>query len=347
MSYTKLNKLIGLWYYITVIFIVYFAAKFAIPILLPFLISIVVASVLKSPIDHLNKKLNLNRCFLSFLCVGLVLLIIVFVLSLLLYSIYNWLIDLLDYLPDLLPTLTSVSEKITKTLNNVMHSMPESVKDGIKQMPTKLIEGATARITQALSDIAKGLPNFFITLFVTIISSFLVTRDYKKLTAFAKNTIPAKRFNQILSTKKILSEKVVGSIKSYSVITVITFVELLIGLMLMRIKHAAAIASIVAVIDLLPVLGVGIVLIPWSVFEFISGNNTLGVCFILLYLIITVVHNFIAPKLVANQIKLDALTVLVTMYLGYSLIGFWGLIISPIVAAVIRDIIMNEKAEPV
>ncbi len=345
MSYTKLNKLIGLWYYITVIVLVYLAVKFALPILLPFIIAVIVASLLKVPINHLQRKFKLNRCVLSFVCVSLILLIILSLLSLTVYSIYNWLSDLLNYLPDLLPTLTTFSEKVTKALNGIMHSMPQTVKEGIKEMPAKFIESATEWITNTLSGTAKQLPNFFITLFVTIFSTFLVTRDYRKLVLFVQKTIPIKTYTQILSTKKILSAKVIGIVKSYSIMTAITFAELYLGFMLIRIEHAAAIASIVAVIDLLPILGVGAVLIPWSVFEFISRHTAQGVCLLLLYLIITVVHNFIAPKIVANNIKLDALTVLATMYIGYSLIGFWGLVLSPIIAAVIRDIIMNEKAE--
>ena len=346
MSSTNLYKLINIWYYITIVFLAFLVIKFAFPILLPFIFAIIVAAVLKSPINFLERKLKLKRSFVSFVTVTIVLLTVLSSMGLLFYSVYDWLSETLEYLPKLLPALTSFTENATNFFTILGESLPESFESTLKNLPSKIIEGVTDWITSTLSRFAKGIPDGFITVFITILSSYLVTRDYNKLSAFFKSTVSATVYNNIIKTKRLFFTKTVGIIKGYSIITILTFLQLYIGFGLLNIHHASAIAAVTAIVDLLPILGVGAILIPWAVILFITGEILQGVGLLILYSVVTVIHNIIAPKIVANQIKLDALTVLASMYIGYSLIGFVGLIFAPLITSVARDLIMNEKTEP-
>ena len=346
MSSTNLYKLINIWYYITIVFLLFLAIKFALPILLPFLLAIIVAAILKSPINFLESKLNLKRGFVSFTTVTIVLLIILSSVGLLFYSVYDWLSETLEYLPKLLPALTKFTENATNSIAILGESLPESFESTLKQLPGKIIEGVTDWITGALSSFAKGIPDGFLTIIITILSSYLITRDYNKLGAFFKSAVPTKIYDNIIKTKKLFFAKTVGIIKGYTIITLLTFVQLYIGLEFLNVNHASAIAAVTAIVDLLPILGVGAVLVPWAVISFIVGDVLQGVGLLILYSVVTVIHNIIAPKIVANQIKLDALTVLASMYIGYSLVGFGGLIFAPLITSVARDLIMNEKTEP-
>ena len=345
MSSTKLNKLINIWYYITVFLLMVLGVKFALPILLPFILAIIVASILKKPINYIENKLKIERNFVSFIFVTLVLLLILTTLGFLFYSIYDWLRDLLDYLPQLLPTLTKFTDKVTDSFVVLGQAMPESFQQSIKQLPSNIIVSATGWLTSALSDLAKGLPNGFITIFITILSAYIITRDYNKLSTFFKSAFSTKIYNTATNTKRIILSKVIGIIKGYSIITLLTFLQLYVGFTLLKVRHASAIALVVSLVDLLPVLGVGAILIPWAFFYLISGSITQCVGLLILYSVITIIHNILTPKIVANQIKIDALTVLASMYIGYSIVGFFGLVFAPLIAAVIRDLIMNEKAE--
>jgi len=346
LSSTNLYKLINIWYYITIVFLAFLVIKFAFPILLPFIFAIIVAAVLKSPINFLERKLKLKRSFVSFVTVTIVLLTVLSSMGLLFYSVYDWLSETLEYLPKLLPALTSFTENATNFFTILGESLPESFESTLKNLPSKIIEGVTDWITSTLSRFAKGIPDGFITVFITILSSYLVTRDYNKLSAFFKSTVSATVYNNIIKTKRLFFTKTVGIIKGYSIITILTFLQLYIGFGLLNIHHASAIAAVTAIVDLLPILGVGAILIPWAVILFITGEILQGVGLLILYSVVTVIHNIIAPKIVANQIKLDALTVLASMYIGYSLIGFVGLIFAPLITSVARDLIMNEKTEP-
>lgn len=346
MSSTKLNKLIKIWYYITLFFLAFLGLKFALPVVLPFALAAVVAAFLKKPIEYLCAKTKMKRELMSFLIVSVVLLSIISIVSLIFYSIYDWLTDALIALPKLLPTLNKLTDKISNCFSVLGDALPNSIQNSIKEMPSQIIEGVTSWITKTLSGLAKGLPDKFVTVFITVVASYIITRDYNKLTVFVKENCSNSVYNYLLKLKSTILIKAVGILKSYTIISVITFIQLYLAFLLLKINHAAAIAFIIALLDLLPILGVGIVLIPWAVIMILTQNIPLAIGLLILYAIVTIVRNILTPKIVANQIKLDPLTVLFSMYVGYCFAGFWGLVFAPFVAAIARDLIMYEKTEP-
>jgi predicted PurR-regulated permease PerM len=93
----------------------------------------------------------------------------------------------------------------------------------------------------------------------------------------------------------------------------LTFVELTVGFLLLKIKYAILVALLVALIDLLPVFGTGTVLLPWGFFELFMGSATKGVGILLLYFVVTIVRNFAEPKIIGKQIGINPLFTLISM----------------------------------
>ena len=124
-------------------------------------------------------------------------------------------------------------------------------------------------------------------------------------------------------------------VKSYSLLFLLTFVELLIGFSILKIDYAPLISTIVAIFDILPILGVGGVLLPWSVIGFMTDNLFIGIGVLILYLIIAFIRNIAEPKLVGDQIGLHPLATLIFMYLGLQFLGFLGMFLFPVTLSVI------------
>ena len=114
------------------------------------------------------------------------------------------------------------------------------------------------------------------------------------------------------------------------------------GLMILGVKNAFLISLVTAVIDILPVLGVGAVLLPWGILSIVSGNSFLGVGMLVLYAIITVVRNFLEPKIVGNRTGINPLFILLAMFLGLKLIGAAGIIVLPVTLIVVVKYYKNE-----
>ncbi len=110
----------------------------------------------------------------------------------------------------------------------------------------------------------------------------------------------------------------------------ITFVELSIGLLILRVNNAIPVALGVAVFDILPVLGTGGIVIPWSLVSFLTGNTFLGVGLLILYAVITIIRNFIEPQVIGDQLGLNPIVSIISMYLGFVWLGVGGMILMPI-----------------
>ncbi len=339
-SHTK--KLVSIWYYITLSVLVYLAIRYALPLIMPFIIAIVVAAIVKKPVNSIARFTKTKREAVAFFAIALITVAIISLLALIIYSIYAYLSDLLQKLPELLPQLNAVVKGVSEFFGKFTDKMPIAITELFSQLPSNMISSATKWLTDALTSTAAKLPTFIIAVGVTLFASFLVTRDYYKLTDFLNSIIPDAVMIKLIKFKSIISNKSFGMLKGYSSLMIITYVVLLIGFLIIDIPYAPAIAAIIAFIDFLPVLGTGIVLIPWSAICIFKADFVTAIGLIILYAATTVVHNILSPKMLGNQIKLDSLTVLISMYVGYGAFGIGGLIFAPFVAAIARDILMEQ-----
>ena len=127
----------------------------------------------------------------------------------------------------------------------------------------------------------------------------------------------------------------------------IPFVEMVIGLSVLKLcrfytgGYIFAIALVTAVVDIMPVLGTGTILIPWAVISFCTGKFGLGVGLLVLYAIIGVIRQIVEPKLVSAQLGLPPYLTLAAMYIGTQLFGFLGLFLLPLLLTLLK--VLNDE----
>ena len=108
---------------------------------------------------------------------------------------------------------------------------------------------------------------------------------------------------------------------------------------MLRVPYPLLLAVIISILDILPLLGVGTVLIPWALVEIIfSKDYYTGIGLFILYVIITVVRQITEPKIVAGSLGLSPLLTLIAMYAGLRLFGFFGIIIGPFALLIIKTV---------
>ena len=86
------------------------------------------------------------------------------------------------------------------------------------------------------------------------------------------------------------------------------------------------------------VILIGTVMLPWAVICGMHGDINLAMALVVLYIIITVVRQFLEPKVVSNQIGIHPIFTLIAMYTGYKAIGIFGMLIGPIVIIILKSI---------
>ena len=132
-------------------------------------------------------------------------------------------------------------------------------------------------------------------------------------------------------------------LRGYFILMVITFFELWIGFLILKINNAYFWAFLIALIDLLPILGTGIILVPWAIYCAVAGNISVSVGLAVLYIIMVLVRNFCEPKIVSRQIGINPLFILFSMYLGLKLFGGAGIILLPIILMVTVQYYKQEE----
>lgn len=318
---------------------VYAGIKYVFPLLMPFVIGIIIALLFRGIIDLVERRTHFKRAFISIFILLLFYSLLGFIIGLIGFKMINFISTLFNGLPSLykgtlLPALQTVTDSIvdrfpsTKTyVSDFMNNIDESVFLYLSKISSKVVGMATG--------IASQVPALLIKFVFTIVSSFFFTIDYYKITRFILHQFKEEHQKIIINLKKNVIGSLGKFIKAYAAIISITFTELSIGFWILGIPNPLLFGGLIAIIDIMPIIGTGAVLLPWSIVAFILGNTKMGMGMLLLYIIITVVRQVLEPKIVGQQIGLYPIVTLILMYVGAQLMGVLGLLILPIMATIL------------
>lgn len=348
--------LIDLVFVMAIIGLVYVFFKYCFSIAAPFLLSFFFAVILQRPLGWLDKKTkNKMHTFWSIvlvlLCVAIILGPVISVIAALFREIGNFISFLGEQLNDLPTFLVTLQNEILKAIKFLPDSIYTSVSESITQFFGNLINDFDvsklginmSSITSGLSNgisgvysVVKNIPSILIGVVIGIIAWILFTKDYKKVVKFIKLQLPDKHKNLLSETKKIFSSTILKMCRAYGLIMFITFCENFLGLTILNLigvmknSYVFVIAICIAVFDILPVAGSGGILIPWSLIALVTGNVGQCVGLLILYAVITVIRQYIEPKIVGDSLGVNPLVTLAGLYFGLKLFGFMGMFIVPI-----------------
>ena len=330
----KRDFLTSLAYWGVIAGIVYLGFEYLLPISVPFIIGIAVARMTVGISRRLRCSHKLLRITIALLIYGLIALLV----TLLVTKSVSTISDIIKWLPrvyerKLLPLATLIYdwcahtiEMLDPALVSTLEMLLESALSALKNLISYLSSGAVTLI----SSIATGVPNLILSLLAMIFSTVFVVVDYERIMSFSREHIPA-GIKKILTNIRIyLTDTLFVVIRSYTLIMLLTFTELSILFSLFGIESALLKAGVIALLDIMPILGTGGIMIPWCVISLVLGYTKLGIQLLLIYVIVTVVRNYVEPKIVGTQLGLHPIITLVSMFIGLRLFGFWGLFGLPV-----------------
>lgn len=330
----KQKFLINFAFFVSVFTIVLISLKVFLTYLLPFLIGAIIACVVQKPAKFFSLKIHIKKTIcaavLSFLIfVFLFLIIAIFVWIIITKS--DWLIGYVtsfaDYIENMLSEFSGLITSAYRKVDSNNQLMFERVfSDMLSDFSSKI---ATV-ISENVTSLIKNIPTIFVTAIITVVASCYTAKDYDKLKKFFIGMINEKLYKNIVTIKKLFADIILNFVLGYAKIMLITFFELMLGFIILGIEHSIIIATLISIIDLLPIIGTGTVLLPWSVFQFLQNNFKLGFGIAILYIIICIVRNFLEPKIIAEHIGMNPLFILISMFIGLKIAGIIGIIIFPV-----------------
>ncbi len=320
------------------IMLAYPLASCLLPIVLPLLLSVVLARVSQPAIGFLERHLTKNRS----LTVGLGVTGILLLTAGILFLLSAILVRQLAHLTQLLPTLTEAMTQGTLLLKNwllgLAQKAPTDLQPVLNNAIINLLSSGSSLLEQAVGTLPKLAGSFLWHLsdglvgFVTILlATYMIAARWQLLKLWiANHTTPPWR-ERLGTAMKGLRHSMLGWLVAQLKLAGVCFVLLLVGFLLLKIPYALLWAALATLVDSLPILGVGAVLVPWSIVSFLQDNTPKALGLLGIFAVIWLVRSVLSPRLVSKELGLDPLATLIAIYAGFRLWGFWGLVLAPVV----------------
>lgn len=361
----KRNFIINTIYTVIVVALFYLFFKYAFGTLLPFIVAIAAAMILQKPVNFISSKTPIKRGLASVLCVLLGFSALISVLVLLGIWAGSELKGFIDYIIIQLEDVPAFIDKIEHYLANGLSFLPDNIENTITTFVSdklsSLLDSSDAPAGESMNidfsslstpllsilDTAKAIPTTLVSILVALIACCFMTSDYKTLRGLVLGFFRPETRDKIVRAKNLLIPSLGKMAKAYGKIITITFCEISLGLGLLKLLgvfdsgYIFIIALIIALIDIVPVLGTGTVLIPWALISLFNGNYAMAIGLIIMYVCITVIRQIIEPKLVAAQLGIPAFLMVIAMFMGTKLFGFIGLFLLPITLVMLK--LLNDE----
>lgn len=329
-------------YFLIVLTVLAVAGGVIVKLLLPFIAAWLVALLLQPITERAIKKTSWSVKCAGILVFSLVMILTSAILFLIFRRVYNELRSLNIYIAENYENIASKAVGFVKsTLDRFRKTeAPESsyIYDMLVDTVRSSLSDLTFKITESVGDFLASLPYFFFALIIFVMSAFYFCADFDGINRAILSLVPSR----IAPSWKALRTKVLTSalkyIKAYVILFLITFTALMIGFIIMGEKYATLLAASVALLDILPVIGVGTVLIPWIIVLFALGQVKKAVILTIVCLIVMIGRQVLEPHIVGVQLGVHPLLTLVSVFAGYKIFGILGFIIGPIAIVIIKNL---------
>lgn len=314
---------------------------------MPFIIGWIIALIASPLVRFFEEKFKIKRKAVS----AFVIIAVLAAVVLLVYGVGAKLlretIGFIDELPVLWQQVEREFNQIGANLEGIYKRLPRDLQGKLMSFGTGLggyfsdvvsnINLGTSTVTW-VGNFAKHLPDVFMAVIMSLLSSYFFVADKSYLSEFAKKYVPHSIFYRYDMVRRSFRNAVGGYFKAQFKIEVWVYIEVLIGLLILGIDYAAVIALGIAILDLLPVFGTGTVMIPWAIIEILSGQYKSAIGLLIIWCLGQLLRQIIQPKIVGDSIGLDAIPTIFLLYIGYQVAGVIGMIFAVPIGIIILNL---------
>ena len=208
--------------------------------------------------------------------------------------------------------------------------------DKLKDAAYHLVTSVVGSLASSLSGFVTAVPRALLFIVITVIASVYFALELETVNSAVRAILPERAYTILIGLKNSFLSFGVSFVRSYLLLMLITFTVMLVGLSLLGSPYALLMSLIIAVLDLLPVIGVGTVIVPWSIAAFALGDRYLGVGLLILLAVHELVRQIAEPKILGKNIGIHPILTLMILYAGYALFGVGGILLVPLFAVLLQ-----------
>lgn len=328
---------------------IYLGLKLAV-FYIPFIIAFIISLIIEPAIKFLMKKTNITRKMSS---------IIIFLLafSIIIGSVTWGIISLVSESTNLLQTLNIYIDKVYTQMQETISKMSitkisisKNISNLVQDASTEILFKISGWLTEFLTkliNVITSIPTIAIYTVITILSLYFICTDRIYILDLMEYHMPSKWIQKLAVHIKEISKNLGGYLKAEVTLIFVSFMISVIGLYIlkflgMNVKFPLLIALGVSFVDALPILGAGTVIVPWAIFSALDGDIKLAIAIIILWIIMSVIRQFLEPKIVSGKIGIHPIFTIIAMYTGFRIIGILGMLVGPIVLIILKSVFSNR-----
>jgi sporulation integral membrane protein YtvI len=340
--YKKYNKpFLKLLLIICVFLIIYVSVKYLVPFFAPFVIALIISLINEPVIRVLENKVKIPRKIAAIISLLLTISVLGVIVTLGIIKIFNELVilqgNLSTYIDSISGQIADFSHKLNSYYNNLPPNIILTIDASIQNLSSNL-EGIITYIVSYIVDTITSIPRLAVFIIATLLSTYFISSDRDRILSFLRKQLPDTWAKNFYGIKTGTATALLGYFKAILILMLITFIETTIGLLIIRSDYVLVMGVVVALADAVPVLGTGIVMVPWITWNLITGNIEFAIPLSIIFILGVMTRQILEPKIIGHHIGLHPLITLVSMYIGLSLFGFLGLFIGPISIILVKNL---------
>ncbi len=343
------KKLYFIVYIALVLLVVFIGFKLGL-FLFPFLLGLIFSILTQPFANFLKKRFNFSHKLATI--ISIVLFLGIFLGSIVLASlklfeeIYK-LSNSLDYYSEEAKNLWNHS---VDTVYSYLGQLPEGFTNEAKNIINGFISKGARQaglFINKLIGFITSIPTLILYTCIMILSTFFISLDKTQIVSFLEKQFPSIWLEKIYNIKREMFTVLGSYIKAQLILMTLCFFELLTLLNLLsflkfNVHYPLLMSIIICIIDALPILGAGAILLPWVVLAILLGDFKLAIGILIVYFIVLSVRQMLEPKLISENIGVHPLITLISMYSGFKILGVSGFLVGPVVMIILKNVFSKE-----
>lgn len=313
---------------------IYLFLKYAMPYIFPFVLGGFLAFLLDPLVVFLVRRTRMTRAWAAFLCILVLLTGLGLFVSWGVTRVAQEVADLYGYLPQYYGEFNKILDDILKMVGEFSQRLPDPVAR-LAQDQWNNLYALVSNVVTGAGEVVRRLPGFSVSMFFTLMSTYFLIRDRNLISESLGRLLPEQSFSSYKDLESDIVSGIAALVRAQLVLVLLTMLVNIAGLSLLNIRYQVGLGALLAVLDILPVVGPGLVYVPWVIYHFIWGNPSVGIGLLILYGGVSFFRQVVQTHLIGKEMGLHPLATLFSLYLGYRLFGPIGIIYGPLVAILI------------
>ncbi len=297
-------------------------------VVLPFLLSLLVYFLLKPAIQKIKSYFPVKTKIIGIILLIFIYLLLLICISFLVNYIFVFVFQKVQNFPQVYEnTLVPLMQEIALFFKQKYPTFfQENLLVSLYQNSGQIIMTVMTLFSKMMSQIPQVIFSFFLFL----LSSLFLMIDYDDIRDKIIEICPKSCVHFLFFIKENCIKSIVIYIRCQMILMCVSFGILFFGLFILKTNHAFIIAFFTSLLDSLPFIGVGIVMIPMMLYNILLGSYLKAFYLLLLYMLINVLRSLLEPHIMNKQMKIPSFLLLLSMIIHLYFFGFIGVILSPI-----------------